>query len=46
MTRPGILYNKIPSPQGENMPVSLRDIRNSSNFGGRVMTLPYNLILP
>ena len=46
MTRLGILHGKIPSPQGENMPISLRDIRNSANFGGRVMTLPYNPILP
>ena len=44
MTLPGILRRKIPSPLGERWFISLREIRKSTIFGGRVMTLPYNEI--
>ena len=41
MTLPEILRSKISSPSGENRLISLREIRKSAIFGGRVMTLPY-----
>ena len=41
MTLPQILLRKICSPSGENSLISLRIIRKTMFFGGRVMTRPY-----
>ena len=42
--RPRILQSKIPSPQGENMVISLREIRKTPFFGGRSRIAPTSFI--